>query len=124
MEAHNDFENQGVPRSDLWRLRIIISNFKPTRQACGARCLWKFAWRKHTRSHSCRANLFGCPLETILSPDAIDIVVLQLDMPLGGVCSLSGVEEVPACSLSSGGCISPPMSTSSKEESVSNRCFW
>ncbi|VDN28170.1 unnamed protein product [Gongylonema pulchrum] len=66
------------------------------------------------------ANLLGCPLETPLSPDAIDIVVLTLHVPPGGIRSpaIDEDDHLRASSLSSGGCISPPMSTSSKEDNM------
>ncbi|EFO24721.1 hypothetical protein LOAG_03765 [Loa loa] len=65
------------------------------------------------------SNLFGCPQDTELSPDAIDIVVLTLDVPFNRINSRQpAVEEREACSLSSGSCISPPLSTSSKDDNV------
>ncbi|VDN21130.1 unnamed protein product [Gongylonema pulchrum] len=76
----------------------------------------------HARHSSARANLLGCPLETPLSPDAIDIVVLTLHVPPGGISSpaIDEDDHLRASSLSSGGCISPPMSTSSKEDNVTD----
>lgn len=66
-----------------------------------------------------RSNLFGCPQKTKLSLDAIDIVVLLLDLPFDGMHTRQpAVEEREACSLSSGSCISPPLSTSSKDDNV------
>uniref|UniRef100_A0A915Q2W7 Folliculin n=1 Tax=Setaria digitata TaxID=48799 RepID=A0A915Q2W7_9BILA len=65
------------------------------------------------------SNLFGCPLETELSPDAVDIVVLLLDVSFGRIRSRQPVtEEREACSLSSGSCTSPPLSTSSKDDNI------
>ncbi|VDN92797.1 unnamed protein product [Brugia pahangi] len=65
------------------------------------------------------SNLFGCPHETELSPDAVDIVVLSLDISFDRIHSRQPtIEEREACSLSSGSCISPPLSTSSKDDNV------
>ncbi|VDO45840.1 unnamed protein product [Brugia timori] len=65
------------------------------------------------------SNLFGCPHETVLSPDAVDIVVLSLDISFDRIHSRQPtIEEREACSLSSGSCISPPLSTSSKDDNV------
>ncbi|KAL3993656.1 Vesicle coat protein involved in Golgi to plasma membrane transport family protein [Acanthocheilonema viteae] len=65
------------------------------------------------------SNLFGCPQKTELSPDAIDIVVLLVDISYRKIhSSQPAVEEREACSLSSGSCISPPLSSSSKDDNV------
>ncbi|MCP9262020.1 hypothetical protein DINM_004531 [Dirofilaria immitis] len=65
------------------------------------------------------SNLFGCPQETELSPDAIDIVVLLLDVPFDRIQSRqSATEEREAYSLSSGSCVSSPLSTSSKDDNI------
>ncbi|VDP15940.1 unnamed protein product [Onchocerca flexuosa] len=65
------------------------------------------------------SNLFGCPQETELSPDAIDIVVLLLDILFDRIHSRQPMaEERETCSLSSGSCISSPMSTSPKDDNV------
>ncbi|CAG9534008.1 unnamed protein product [Cercopithifilaria johnstoni] len=65
------------------------------------------------------SNLFGCPQETELSPDAIDIVVLLVNVPFGRIHSKQPAgEEREHCSFSSGSCISSPLSTSSKDDDV------
>ncbi|VDK63656.1 unnamed protein product [Onchocerca ochengi] len=93
------------------RFLLALSNLLPL--GC-VRILYAEEYR-----HVFVSNLFGCPQETELSPDAIDVVVLLLDILFDKIHTRQPVaEERETCSLSSGSCISSLMSISPKDDNV------
>ncbi|VDM96528.1 unnamed protein product [Thelazia callipaeda] len=66
------------------------------------------------------SNLFGCPIETKLSLDAVDIVVLRMDISLESVCCMRSVSRNQKLPFFSKNYIPPQLRASSKNDNINN----